>query len=120
MKKFSVWLEQKEMIPGNILKLHDILLLFYKTGPWKNLNYHHSLLNSLKDAGFASDAKELELLNPTEEEIEYANQPYRYELTKSKMGEIFDLKRSHYSQKVEEILDKLDAQYDFDTFFRGK
>lgn len=122
MRSFRDWLESN----GNLLKLYDMLMMYYKgSSPWKNRNYHYALVQSLQDAGFPQDAAELSRLEPTPEEMEYANRPMwgigggmmnmgsvlaHKNNQNPRMEDIFSMKHSDYSHKVEELLDRLNAQ----------
>lgn len=106
---FRTWIESH----GNLLKAYDMLMRYYQgSSPWKNKNYHFSLVQSLQDAGLAEDAAELARLEPTDEEIRIAQSPYHQvrQGQDARTEEIFSMKRSDYTHKVEELLDKLNAQ----------
>ena len=116
MRTFQEFVEHT----GELYKLYDLLLNFLRgDSPWKNKNYHHTLVRQLQTIGWDDDAREIALLEPTKEEMEYANRPMFGSMNVSailqhkqdkRIGEIFSMKHSHYSHKVDELLDKLLAQ----------
>ena len=70
--RFSVFLET-----DNENEWVRLVTYLYESGsPFNNPNYHENVIRLLKNVGLDSVANELEMLRPSEDDIEFGNTPY--------------------------------------------